>query len=123
MNELDEFLRVANAEGQKISLDDVRFWLSSDNLELQGALNYYLGKQSFFTRIAPPLPKIEALEFILAYSARCLRENPNTDWTDSRYEACRGVVVLFRHYWELEESRQLDRIKQWIAIAIQIWQA
>ena len=80
-----------------IPLSDLREWMKSSDIEIVGFAYHMTGNARF--RIEPSLPVEEYVDFIKRYYERCLRENPDGDWSDSRFTAGTDLVNVFGHLW------------------------
>jgi hypothetical protein len=98
-----------------ISLQQIREWIASDDIELLGYVNDLFIDRRF--RIEPPISLNEYKDFRKHYCERCFRENPDGDWSDSRYTAGYDLCSWFVHLWDDETSPRtvLHELKDWIA--------
>jgi hypothetical protein len=80
-----------------IPLSDLREWMKSGDIEIVGFAYHMIGNARF--RIEPPLAVEEYVDFIKGYYERCLLENPDGDWSDSRFTAGADLVNIFGHLW------------------------
>src|SRR5947207_1115245 len=71
----------------------VRQWMKSSDLETMGAVFKLLNKPEHYNRISPPLVFDDYRPFHLSYYERCLRENPQGVWCESRYLAAYSLVA------------------------------
>jgi hypothetical protein len=97
-----------------IALSDVQRWMASSDIEILGLTYSLLSDRRF--RIEPPIPLSEYIRFIKHYYARCLRENPDGEWSDSRHSALSDLVNVFASLWrDLSVPRPvLDDLKMWL---------
>jgi hypothetical protein len=65
-----------------VALSDVQRWMASNDIEILGFTYRVISNGRF--RIEPPISLSEYVEFIKRYYERCLRENPNGEWSDSK---------------------------------------
>jgi len=84
----------------------VKRWMSSDDLEALGAVHALLHKPQYSERISPPIDVDERQCFVLHYLERCLRENPDSDWTSTRYEAGWELASWFSGLWNDPSARE-----------------
>jgi hypothetical protein len=58
----------------------------------------------------------EYIEFTMSYYGRCFRENPDGDWSSSRFMAGTEMVNIFVSLWkDASVSRQiLESLKSWL---------
>lgn len=93
-------------------------WMASDDIEAMGATYHLVTDGVHAARIQPPLMLDEVKGFFLRYYARCFREDPDTDWADSRYTAGYGLMVWFKSMWH-DDSKVpgsvFEEIKIWLA--------
>src|SRR5271163_2779942 len=80
-----------------ISLTDLREWMKSTDIEILGFAHSTIANGRF--RIEPALPVEEYLDSVKHYYERCLRENPDGDWSDSNYSAGMDLVNIFGSLW------------------------
>jgi hypothetical protein len=96
LDELIELLWEAHDDGpwtpKQSIIDDAKFreWMSSDDIEVLGFLFSMTGDPRI--KIEPQLTTREYLDFVKHYSERCFIENPDGEWSDSRYSA--GGILL-----------------------------
>jgi hypothetical protein len=76
-----------------VPLEDVLRWFKSSDMEILG-FTYAVVSDGHF-RIEPSLPLTEYVELTKHYYDRCLRENPDGKWSDSRYSAGGDLVNIF----------------------------
>jgi hypothetical protein len=97
-----------------VALSDIQRWLSSDDIEILGFTYALLHDRRF--RIEPPIPVSEYVEFTKCYYERCLRENPDGEWSDSRFTALTDFVNMFASLWRDSAVPRsvLDDLKSWL---------
>ena len=100
-----------------IRQSDVRRWMESRDVEALGALFTLLMNRSHYMRIDPPLSFDEYQSFVMNYYKRCIRENPDGEWADTRYSAGWSLVNWFKGLWyDSEVPRSaLEQLKVWMA--------
>lgn len=82
---------------QSIARDKVRAWLASiDDIEAQGALCSYLLDEEYSSRIAPPLEFSDFHPFVSNYLLRCIQDDPQGEWSDTRYGAGMALANWFK---------------------------
>ena len=91
---------LSESPAARIMADKVFHWMKSNNIEVLGAVFKLLHKQEHFCRIEPPLTFSDYHPFHLHYYERCLRENPDGVWTESRYFAAHSLVAWFKGIWK-----------------------
>jgi hypothetical protein len=97
----------------------VQRWMDSNDIEILG-LTYAVISNGRF-RIEPPISQSEYVEFIKRYFERCLRENPDGEWSDSSYSAGGDLVNLFAALWRDSSVPRpvLADLKNWLGAALQ----
>jgi hypothetical protein len=108
----------ANAEWRprtdSVPLHDVRQWFKSDDIEVMGFTSALVHDARF--RIEPPLTPNEYKTFMTNYCERCLKEDPQGEWADSRYSAGWTLVNIFGSFWrDTSVPREvLKELKTWL---------
>lgn len=97
-----------------ILLGDLREWIASGDIEIVGFASKMIHDRRF--RIEPPLPLEEYVRFEKNYYERCLRDNPDGEWSDSRYLAGHELVNIFASLWRNTQVPRplLDDLKNWL---------
>ncbi len=97
-----------------VSLSDVREWAKSSDIEILGFTHGLIHNGRF--RIEPALSLTEYKEFVKHYFERCLREDPQGEWSDSRYSAGGGLVNIFAGLWRDSSVPRavLKELKNWL---------
>jgi hypothetical protein len=92
-----------------------REWMRSADIEVLGVAYSLLGDHRF--EIEPSLSLEEYIEFVRRYYTRCIMENPDGDWSDSRFSAAWDLVNVVSHHWrESSVPRSvMDDWKKWLA--------
>lgn len=109
--DLDEILAALKGIGP-IPREQVRVWSGSEDLEALGALYHAVTEPSFCDRVTPPLTNDDVFPFLRAYLARCLREDRDGDWANSRYSAGWDLVGWIKH--DREDPELLAEWKAWL---------
>lgn len=114
MDDIQEILNIKTGRNP-IPRTQIDRWRTSDNIEIQGALYNLVIEPAHFLRIAPAWTFDDLFEFVLAYYARCIRENPRSQWADSRYSAAHDLVNFVRRSWDEPEFelRAKDKLFTW----------
>jgi hypothetical protein len=96
--------------------DRVREWMNSDDVEIVGAAYDLLTTPGIESHVNPPLSIEEVSRFFLEYYGRCIRENPDGEWSDSRYSAARDFGNLFKVWWHDATTPRwvLDDMRHWL---------
>ena len=97
-----------------VPLSDLRRWLKSDDIEIVGFAHSLIDDDRF--RIEPALTVNEYKDFLKHYFERCLREDPQGEWSDDRYSAGREMVNIFASLWrDSSVPREvLKELKVWL---------
>jgi hypothetical protein len=97
-----------------VALDELRSWMQSDEIEVLGFVENVVDCGKF--RIEPVLPPQEYLAFRKNYVRRCLIENPDGDWSDSRYSISDVLIGLIVEIWQNDANQQaVADLKKWLA--------
>ncbi len=86
---LEEIVETFSSPVRTIPKANVIDWMKADDIEALGALYSFLMEQKQFARINPAPTLGETAAFVTRYLERCFREDPDGDWSDSRYGAAR----------------------------------
>lgn len=91
-------------------------WMRTDDLEAAGALYHFVTEQQCLNRIEPHIEISHAVKFIADYYARCIKEDNEGDWADSRYSACWDFVNWFGGLWRDKSvpRKVLQDLKTWL---------
>jgi len=97
-----------------VSLSDVHEWAKSSDIEILGFTHGLIHNGRF--RIEPALSLTEYKEFVKHYFERCLREDPQGEWSDSRYSAGGDLVNIFARLWRdsCAPRETLKELKVWL---------
>jgi hypothetical protein len=114
---LDEI--VSELEGgddrAKISLAKVRDWMKTDDIHAMGALYHLLSEVTQCSRIHPPPSRDEVVPFLRRYFSRCINEDPQSAWADSRHSAGWDLANLLRCHEKTSENEELLEWSDWLA--------
>lgn len=99
---LDEIKTELLSEHPSASISGVRVleWMKSDEIEVLGATSALLEDPTHRQRIELGIPFHDYQRFYLRFFERCIRENPDGEWSDSRYLAAHGLVAWFNGLWK-----------------------
>jgi hypothetical protein len=97
-----------------VALSDVQRWMASGDIEILGFTQALLSDRRL--RIEPPISLSEYIEFTKRYYERCLRENPDGEWSDSSYSAGMDLVNIFAGLWRDSSVPRpvLTDLKKWL---------
>jgi len=89
-------------------------WMQTNDIECMGAT--YSLITDCFDRIQPALQFDEYYPFVLTYLKRCLLEDPQSEWTATRYGAGHNIIGWFVWSWR-DPSRRMSTVaelKEWL---------
>jgi hypothetical protein len=97
-----------------VSLGDIENWIASDDIEIMGFTHGLLSDDRF--RIDPPISLSAYIKFTKHYFGRCIRENHEGQWSESRYTAGATFVNLFGSLWrdQTVPREVLSELKTWL---------
>ena len=75
-----------------------RQWMASEDIEVLGFV--YSMLDDCRLPVDPPLSLDEYLRFVRHYYERCFLENPDGEWSDSRYSAGWDLVNVLAFQWD-----------------------
>jgi len=92
-----------------------RKWMTSSDIEVLGFTYHLLGDRRF--SIDPRLSLDEYLKFIRHYYQRCFVENPDGEWSDSRWSAGTDLVNILASQWtnSAVPKSAMEDWKHWLA--------
>jgi len=90
-------------------------WMRADDIECMGAT--YSLITDHFDRIQPALQFDEYHPFVLRYFQRCLWEDPQSEWAETRYGAGHNIIGWFAWSWRDPDHRTstVAELKEWLA--------
>ena len=80
-----------------LPLNDLQKWMANKDIEVLGFVHAMLHDGRF--KIEPPIQQSDYVKFIKYYFHRCLHEDPDGEWSDSRYSAGADLVNVFARLW------------------------
>lgn len=84
----------------KIPRDQLIVWMQSPDIMILGVVHALLAQVSAQKCIHPALEFSDYFKFCSMYLTRCMKENPQNEWSCSRYEGgwefCRWFVALWK---------------------------
>ena len=97
-----------------VLLGDFRRWSKSHDIEILGFTSALVDDARF--RVEPPLTPNEYKGFVTHYYERCLKEDPNGEWSESRYSAGTTLVNIFGSLWrDSAVPREIIKeLKDWL---------
>jgi hypothetical protein len=107
----------AHPKSSAIPRERVLQWMKSGDLEAMGAVYAFIMKETYASRIIPPLSFEDYRQFLLDYYDRCLKADPKGTWATSRYGAGWDLTNWFRHLWNERKARRdaVKGLKDWLA--------
>ena len=92
-----------------------REWIASEDIEVLGFVYSTLDNHHF--RVEPELSLDEYLNFVRHYYERCFAENPDGEWSDSRYSAGWDLVNVLAFHWNNPQVPKsvMEDWKSWLA--------
>jgi hypothetical protein len=116
LTEIVEQLEAAPEVATEIPVSQVHRWMDSKDIDILGATSVFLSKAACVRRVYPHLSFEQVFNFLLPYYVRCLREDPDSEWANSRYSAGWDMVRWFVSMWDDErEIKYLEVIKSSLA--------
>jgi hypothetical protein len=70
---------------ETLMLTELKAWMNSDDIEVLGIIDTVFHDGRF--HIEPPLTITDYVQWVEHYYGRCLRENPDGEWSDSSHSA------------------------------------
>ena len=87
-----ELEKLKEQSDRTVSRAKLERWINADDIHVLGATYALISDPNHVARITPPLQLSEVSAFLQRYFVRCLREDPKSDWADSRYTAGWDIV-------------------------------
>jgi hypothetical protein len=111
------FSRDDPVQAQEIPKSRVLEWMRSPDLQVRGALYTIIADAERAKHIRPPLQFEDYYGFVLEYLEQCIKENPDGEWSDSRYLAGHALVAWIFDFWNNEAvpRAKLTEIKHRLA--------
>ena len=105
-----EYILAAKASTDPIARGRLEQWMRSAEIEALGALYHGLRDPRFVARVESALRSEDVQAFVRAYFERRLRENPEGEWSNTRYSAGWDIVGWLAHPFDQgdDERRALD---------------
>ena len=109
-------------EGQpapdRIARENIMRWMSSADIEVQGAVYALIHEGAHYTKTDPYLTFENYHAFHMAYYARCFQENPDGEWAQTRYEAGWDFTSWFKGIWSDESTPRaaLQELRRWLEV-------
>jgi hypothetical protein len=116
-NEIIKILEnIESSQDLLIPHDKVIEWMKSDNLETLGIVYALLSHKHSSKYIEPEISFENMNNFIKKYFERCFLEDPHNDWSHTRYEAGRDLVLWVIKLWDSAELKRsyLAEYKVWL---------
>jgi len=71
-------------------------WMQYKDIDIMGITADFVTWASYIERIDEEIEQKDLEAFLFEYYERCLDEDPDTDWAETRYGACRTMISWFR---------------------------
>lgn len=90
-------------------------WMRVDDIECMGALHSLI--TDHYDRIQPALQFDEYQPFVLTYFRRCVLEDPQSEWAETRYGAGHRFIGWFVWCWRdpTRRASTVPEFKEWLA--------
>jgi hypothetical protein len=98
-----EVINLLSAQQGPAELEQVRRWMKSPNLEVNGIVFNLLFEHA--NRVEAP-PENEQEDFFLNHLLRCIRENPQSFYVRNRYMAGHALRAWFERLWAVGRIKQ-----------------
>ena len=114
------FLRqiIRQKDGSFVSIDRSLLvaCMMSHDIHLLGAVNSILDMPQHLEHISPKLELRDILTFKMRYCERCILDDPNSAWAESRYAAGWGFAQWFLKHYHKKTLLPLDAmiVRQWL---------
>lgn len=86
-------------KAREISKEEVFNWMRSRDIEVQGCIFTEISDWERAKHIRPPLDFEDYYGFVVPHLERCIEENPDGEWSNSRYLAGYGLVNWIVTFW------------------------
>jgi hypothetical protein len=98
-----------------VALSDVQRWIHSSDIETLAFVHNLLSETRF--RVEPAISIAEYIDFTKRYYERCIRENPDGEWSVPRYIAGGELVNIFAALWRDPSVPRsvLEDLRTWLA--------
>lgn len=104
-----EVVRSREASAPAIPLAKVQGWMQTTSIDEMGATYDFVTRKDAVSRVVPPLGSTEVVAFLRRYFERCMLENPESDWADSRYSAGWDLAHLLMDWAYFDRSGEDPR--------------
>jgi hypothetical protein len=98
----------------QIPLSEVREWMKSRSLHERGCLFGFLTRPQESAKIEPRPDLAEVDAFVQSYLRDCIEINPDSEWTDSSYEAAWAICNWIR--WLRRDPENDDLVSGWVKL-------
>lgn len=100
---------------ETIPLAQIKEWMKSSDIEVLGLVSSTIREGRF--KVEPEMDLNDYVQFFKLYYGRCLRENPDGDWSDSRCSAGWDLVNLLSGMWRQDGVPRsvMEGWKKWLA--------
>lgn len=118
LKEIARQLEASNsANASPIPRANVERWMKSSSINEMGATYALLMEPGAVKRIEPSIPSASVVTFLRRYFERCLKEDPKSDWANSRYSAGWDLarLLLLQARTKTKSRQELAGWISWVA--------
>jgi hypothetical protein len=108
-----ELMNPGKATGAAIPREKVRKWMSTSDVHAMGALYDLVSEPEQSSCINPPLDSHDVSAFLRRYFERCILEDPESEWADSRHSAG-WDIARWLTYWSKSNDFDADELSGWV---------
>ena len=87
-------------------------WMRSSDIEVRGALYSKITNTECIKHIEPPLQFDDYFDFVIPYLEQCIEQDPDGDWSDSRYLAGHALVGWIKDFWNRKNEVPREKIAE-----------
>jgi len=111
------FREAAESSFRTVPKEAVLECMQATDSQVQGCVFSMISNPANVSHIAPELQLEEVFPFALAYLERCIQEDHDLEWVESRYLAGHALVGLITSLWNdrLNSHSQLTKAKERLA--------
>lgn len=86
-------------KAREISKEEVLNWMRSRDPQVRGCIFAMISESERAKHVRPPLNFEDYYGFVIPYLEQCIEENPDGEWTNSRYLAGHDLVNWIVTFW------------------------
>ena len=91
---------------------EVLEWMQFPDIEVRGALYSKVTNTECIKHITPPLVFDDFFNFVIPYLEQCIEQDPDGDWSDSRYLAGHALVAWIKDFWNKKQDVPREKIAE-----------